>query len=895
MSIDVGARFGSLEITALLGKGGMGEVYRARDTKLKRDVAIKTLPDEFSHDADRLNRFQREAEVLASLNHPNIAAIYDLQEAEGARFLVLELVEGQALADRIQQGPIPVDEALQIAKGICEALEAAHEQGIVHRDLKPANIKITPEGRVKVLDFGLAKAMEQSPATTLSNSPTLMSVAASNAGVILGTAGYMSPEQAKGKTVDRRADVWAFGVVLYEMLTGRMLFSGETVPETMAFVMTKEPDWAALPKETPLRLRELLRRCLIKESRSRIRDIGDVRIALEEGFSQTEAPQPQKNAVPWMLAVGVSLVAGVAMWASLRGAPAALLPLVRLSIDPPGFAMTPELTAKGPSIALSPDGTRLVYTARGPDGRLRLHTRPLDQEQVTLLAGTEDAYNPFFSPDGQWIAFFTPGKLKKVALVGGAVVDLCDAPAGYGGSWGDDDNIIAALNPVGGLSKISANGGRIQPLTQLKTDNQETVHRFPQVVSGADAVLFTANSNRQGDLENAQIEVQSLRTGDRRTLLTGGSYGRYVPSGHLVFMRQGVLYAAPMDGRRMILTGPAAPAVESVASSANYGFAQLDVSRSGTLVYVRGRTTNQTLVWLEGGGRVQPLRTAPAVYSGPPRFSPDGKRLAVGVSEGGNTDVWTYDWERDTLTRLTFTPGRDFYPVWSPDGSHIAFSSSRDGKPENLYWMRADGAGEAIRLTESKNSETAFSFSPDGTQLAFAELGRPTNWDLWTLPLQDPRSNQGKFGKPEVFLQTASDERWPMVSPDGRWLAYGSDESGRFEIYVRRFPGPGGKWQISTEGGERPIWSKTRPELFYRNSKGMMVASYTVSGEAFGAVKAQVWAEKKDLSLDYDLTPDGTRFAVIEAGSTDETSRPQLTFLLNFFDELRRIAPPSKK
>jgi len=872
----------------------MGEVYRARDTKLDREVAIKVLPAALAQDAERLARFEREAKALAALNHPNIAQIYGVED----RALVMELVPGESL-----KGPLPIGTALNYAKQIADALEAAHDKGIVHRDLKPANIMVTPEGVVKVLDFGLAAIPQPSAgdAPNPADSPTL-TISPTRIGMILGTAAYMSPEQAAGKPVDKRADIWSFGVVLWEMLTGKRLFDSETISHTLADVLRAPIDFSCLPRETPGKVRELLKRCLDRNVKNRLQAIGEARILLEETLRGSESQEVETRAASprhWWLwpgfAAPVAIIAAVALWAPWRGSRPAGQPLIRLSIDPPWFAVTPGLTARGASMALSPDGTHIAYTGRGADGKLRLYMRSLDQEQVAPLAGSEDSYDPFFSPDGQWIAFFTPGKLKKAALLGGGAVVLCDAPAGYGGSWGDDGNIIAALNPVGGLSRVPAGGGTVRPATELKAENKEAVHRFPQVLPGAHAVLFTAHSSQRNGFDEATIEVESLKTGERKTLLQGGYYGRYVPSGYLLYVRQGVLYAAPMDANRLVLTGPAAPVVEAVAANTSSGFAQMDFSRSGTLVYERGTPAGEILVWLDGNGHTQTLRATSAEYSGPPRFSPDGRRLAISVAESGKVAIWVYDWERDTMTRLTFTEGGyDYYPVWSPDGKHILFGSGTRGEAESLYWMRADGAGEAVRLTNSKNRQTPFSISPDGKRLAFAELSPHTNWDLWTLAIDDGGSDHPKSGKPEPFLQTVSDERWPMISHDGQWLAYGSDESGRFEVYVRRFPGPGGKWQISTGGGERPIWSKNGRELFYRSNEGMMAASYTASGAAFVAGKPRIWAGKNDLSVDYDLAPDGKRFAVVEAAMPEQAGAVQLTFLLNFFDELRRRVPTGK-
>ncbi len=890
MSLAPGARLGPYQILAPIGAGGMGEVYRAKDTKLRREIALKVLPDSFASDPARMARFQREAQVLASLNHPNIAAIYGLEESNGVRALVMELVEGPTLGERIGGRPMPLEEALPIAKQIAEALEYAHEKGIIHRDLKPANVKLTADGHVKVLDFGLAKALEI-PAQAACNpsiSPTL-TLDGTRAGVILGTPAYMAPEQARGAVLDKRADIWSFGVVLYEMLTGKQPFARSTVSDTLAAVLREEPDLTQVPAQA----QKLLRRCLDKNSKRRLRDIGEAKILLEE--APPEAAIAPRSGLGWKASAGALAVGLVIIsWVAWHAPRPVSQPLTRLSVELQEFALTSEAVAPGASIALSPDGRRIVYRGRGADDTFRLYTRPLDQEQAAPLAGTEGAYGPFFSADGQAVGFFAGGKLKKISVERGGVVVLCDAALGVGGSWGEDGNIIAALNKASILSRIPSEGGSVRPVTELKPAEKELGHFWPEVLPGAQAVLFTTLPTT--DLfEEATIEAQSLQTGERKALVRGGYYGRYVPSGHLLYMHQGTLYAAPMNVKRLELTGSATPVVEEVMSDPNFGFAQVDFSRSGTLVYVRGKPARQTLVWLDSTGQTQPLRGTAAEYNGNVRFSPDGKRLVASVTEGGNDNLWVYEWERDTMTRLTFTTGSDSFPVWSPDGQHIAFGSTRDGGLVNLYWMRADGAGEAVRLTESKNAQAPSSFSPDGKHLAFSEFDPQTNVDLWTLPLGEMESDRPKPGKPEPFLVTPQDERRPMISPDGRWLAYDSNESGRYEVYVRPFPGPGGKWQVSARGGDHQIWSAKSSELFYRSSEGLMVASYTTNGAAFVARKPRLWSAKKDLGTFFDLAPDGKRFAMVQAEALAQNGSPHVTFLMNFFDELRRRAPTGDK
>jgi Tol biopolymer transport system component len=893
MPLSTGTRLGPYEIRAAIGAGGMGEVYRATDTKLRRDVALKVLPTAFVRDSDRMARFGREAQMLAALNHPNIAAIYGVEESGGVRALVMELVEGPTLADRIAGGPIPVEESLRIARQIAEALEYAHEKGVIHRDLKPANVKVTFEGVVKVLDFGLAKAVSDDPAVSdPSLSPTL-TIGATQAGVILGTAAYMSPEQAHGRTADRRADIWSFGAVLYEMLTAKLAFTGESVSDTLASVLKLEPDWNALPAATPAAIRKLLRQCLTKDRKQRLQAIGDARIAIDDYLANPSAEpvieQRSRAKLPWVVAATLSVLLILALGAWWRATRPEAKPLIRLNVE-----MGPDAILTGiggPHAVISPDGTRLVYRIRGADGKPRLATRALDQSQAIPLVGTESATVPFFSPDGQWVGFFADGKLKKILAQGGGVVTLCDAPNPRGASWGDDDNIVAALDSASGLSIVSSSGGSAHPLTQLNKEKRETTHRFPQVLPEAKAVLFVASATT-GNYDDASIEVQSLKTGARKTLQRGAYFGHYLPSGHLIFMRQGVLFGAPLNLDRLELYGTPLPVLEDVPAGAESGTAHFHFSQTGTVVYRSGRGAieGRAIFWLEDLGKVRPLRTNLAVYTSP-RFAPDGRRLAVTLLQNGKTDVWIYDLDRDTMSRLTSAPGNNHSPIWTPDGKHIVFGSTGKG----MSWIRADGAGEARLLTESSDLQEPASFAPDGKRLAFVDRASGTGYDIWTLPIQSGDSDNPQAGKPEPFLVTTQTENYPAFSPDGHWLAYAS---GGLDVFVRPFPGPGGKWQISTGGGAYPIWSPKAHEIFYRAADGrIMVTTYTVKGDSFLADKPRVWSERRlqesGTAPSLDISPDGKRFAVLLAPDAVDEQKPttQMIFLFNFFDELRRRVP----
>jgi serine/threonine-protein kinase len=900
MTLAPGARFGPYEIVSQIGKGGMGVVYRARDARLARDVAIKVLPGEFASDPGRLARFEREARLLASLNHPNVASVYGFEESEGVRALVMELVEGATLADRIAEAPIPLEDALPIAKQIAEGLEYAHEQGIVHRDVKPANVKVRPDGTVKVLDLGLAKALhERAPPQDASSSPTLSAMETA-AGVILGTAAYMSPEQVKGRGVDRRADVWAFGAVLYETLSGRRPFPGEDPTETMAAVLRAEPDWSLLPSDLPSSIRVLLERCLTKDPRERLQAIGEARILLSRPLaSPTTMAEPaafRRTALPWALA-GVGLLAALF---SLGREPSRPGTVVRMSAELGADASL--FLDRGTGAILSPDGAVLAFTARATEeAPSRLYVRRLDQLHARALSGTDGAMSPFFSPDGSSIGFFADGKLKKVPTIGGTVVALADALQDRGGSWAEDGTIVFAPTDRVPLYAVPSEGGRPEAVTRL--DEAEMTHRWPQLLPEGNAVLYTAHG-RAGDYDGAVIVAQALRGGKRIVVQEGGYHGRYARSGHLLYIHEGVLYAVPFDAERLSTTGVPRPVLEDVFSDSTMATAQFALSNEGALVYVPGADLGgETVIdWLNREGNVRPLRAVPGDYRNL-RVSPDGTALAMDVSANGQRDVWAFDWERGTMSRLTFDPGEDVQPIWARGGRGIIYSSTREGQAQNLYLQSADGSGQVERLSESKNQQLASSWHPTMEVLAFHENAADTSWDILTLALEGSEADGWKPSAPRIFLNTPYSERDATFSPDGRWLAYQSNESGRYEIYVQPFPGGGGKQQVSVEGGHFPVWSSNGRELFYMTEvMSFMVVAYDVEGGSLRFDKPQLWSGGTNLYpgsprifRNFDLHPDGSRLAVLRTPTeSKEVERDHVTLVFNFFNELRKVAPEDR-
>ena len=857
----------------------MGEVYQARDTKLDRDVALKVLPESFARNPDLLARFEREAKTLASLNHPNIAHLYGLEESGGVLAIIMELAPGPTLGALIKQGPVPMEEALRIAHQISDALEAAHDNGVIHRDLKPANVKITPDGVVKLLDFGLAKAMDaERPHADPDNSPTL-TMGATKEGAILGTAGYMAPEQIRGTPADKRADIWAFGVVLYELLTGKKAFTGGTSTDILAASLRAELDWGALPENTPAGVQRLLERCLERDRRKRLRDIGDAWL-VAEGTAGVAAG-PGRRVWPWIALAGVLCAAlMMALWKR----PAVDAPVRRLNVVLGSEVNLP--VARGPAVILSPDGGRIVYISSGKSETRQLYTRRLDQAEARVMEGTEEADAPFFSPDGLWIGFFAGKKLKKAAVEGGSPVTLSDAPLERlsSGSWGEGDQILATVGT--GLALVPASGGSPQMVTKPAAGE---LHRWPQLLPGGKWAVFTSNTTAYAD--SGVVEAVSVASGERRVLHRNGSFGRYVAGkkgGFLTWVYSGTLYAAEMDRERMEVTGAARPVLEGVAFSDAPGGAQISFANDGTLLYIPQKAASvSTIVWLDAMGRMEPLLAKPGSYSFP-AVSPDGKQLAFLQRTGGNTDIWIHELERAVPRRMTFTPESEYVFVWTPDQKWILYSMGKQ-----IRAVRTDGSAEPVVIFESKSFVFLHAISRDGRWLAFCVQGVSTANDLWTASLEGT-AEELKVVNAKPFNASPFVEIYAGFSPDGKWLAYASDESGVMEIYVRPFPSGNGKYQASSGGGLAPVWAGNGRELYYRSEEDqLMVVDYKSSGGSLSFSRPRVWSERKipggNNLRNFSPAPDGKRFAVVMAAEGPDPRRNnEVVFLENFAGELRK-------
>jgi Tol biopolymer transport system component len=892
MSLAAGARLGPYEITALLGAGGMGEVYRARDTKLDRDVALKVLHESFSHDSDRLARFQREAKVLAALNHPNIAHIHGLEESSGISALVMELVEGDDLAQRLTRGAIPIEEALPIAKQIAEALEAAHDQGIIHRDLKPANIKLRPDGAVKVLDFGLAKAFDPvaSPVGAVSMSPTL-SIHATQVGIILGTAAYMAPEQARGRTVDRRADIWAFGCILYEMLSGKRPFEDEDVSMTLSKVLQREPDFDALPSTVPARVVQVIRLCLRKDPKQRVGDIRDVRLALEGAF-ETDAPPTATSAtssasgrrLAWTAFAPVAVLAAALAIPTVRHLVEAPpdLRVVNTTILPPEGAEF-DFGGQYALPALSPDGTRIVFGARA-NGKVELWVRRLDSPTAQLLPGTENASIPFWSPDSRWVAFGQENKLKKIDIQGGPPVGVADFPAALrGGSWNKDGIILVGLNAQGPILRVPAVGGMVAPAASLDKGQEELSQRRPWFLpDGRHFIYYTRVPG-----SDMPVSVGSLdEPGKPGKVVAQAQSSVVYAQGHLLYVRDNTLMAQPFDVDRLETTGEAVPVAERISTVSTSRYAAFTVSPDGSLVYLADVFGGQSrLVWKDRQGTLLGNLGEPTGAISDVELSPDGKRVATAITGATNSDIWIYDVSRELPSKFTFDGRSHSAPMWSPDGDTVYYTAVLSGTFD-LVRQALDGSSREETLLTDSVSKIGSSVSPDGMSLVYNANSSSRPPTLFVLPLAHLKGSAKP--EPHAFLQTAFFEASGRFSPDGQWVVYSSQESGPVQVYTASFPSSGRKSQISAGGGLRARWGKDGKEIFYATRDGQLMAAEIIPSNGrleVGKVQKLFDGIVMGRGYTYDVSADSQKFLVVDDGVT--TVR-RLTLLQNWTTSLRK-------
>jgi Tol biopolymer transport system component len=888
MALSTGTRLGPYEILGALGAGGMGEVYKARDTRLDRIVAIKILPDSLAGSARFRERFDREARAISQLDHPHICALYDVGEQAGTAYLVMQYVEGETLANRLAKSALPLDQTLKTAIEIASALDKAHRAGIVHRDLKPGNIMLTKAG-AKLLDFGLAKLKQEAAhASPLSQLPT-MKGATTAEGTILGTVQYMAPEQIEAGEVDARTDIFAFGAVVYEMATGKKAFEGRTSASVMARILEVDPpSMASLQPMTPPALDHVVKKCLAKEPDKRWHDASDLTDELTwiaEVGSQAGMRAPvvhrrdSGERVAWAVAALAVVIAALGISVAYFRSSPAETPAVHFTIG------APERGTFSPDfgfLTVSPDGTKLAFIARDATGKSQLWIRALDSATARLLPGTENPNQPFWSPDSRFLGFFADGKLKKIGVSGGPAQTLAQTTLGSG-TWSRGGVVLFSMGAQGAIYRVSAAGGETTLVTMLDTARQENGLYWPCFLPDGKHFLYFA---RNLNAANSAIYVGSLDSREKKLVLNSSSNPVYVPPGHLLFNRTGTLMAQPFDAERLQLTGEAVPIAEGVqfASSATGSRANFAASENGVLAYRAGGSAPQRrLVWVSRNGAEQPLPGPVRAYQ-QPRLSPDGRRVAVQILEQGN-QIWLYDLARDTLTRLTFEGSENAVPLWTPDGRRIAFYSIRGG-PRNIFWQMADGTGGLERLTAGEYVQTPNSWSPDGQLLAFHEVAPTTGRDIWVFRLSDRKALP--------FLRTPFNEGAARFSPDGHWLAYTSDESGRPEIYAQPYPGPGGKWQISTEGGTEPMWNRNQRELFYRNGDKMMAAEITTQ-PSVSASRPQVLFEKPYVRTQfpntlpyYDVSRDGQRFVMVKEG--EQVSAP-IEVVLNWTEELKRRVP----
>jgi Tol biopolymer transport system component len=883
----------------------MGEVYRAEDVRLGREVAVKVLHELTSDNPEYRSRFEREARVLASLNHPNIATLHGLEEVGDQTLLEMELVPGETLAERIGRGPMPADETLPIFKQIAQALGAAHERGIIHRDLKPSNVKVTPEGRVKVLDFGLAKAFESDRPETSSNAA--MFTTTTQRGLILGTAAYMSPEHVRGKTLDRRTDIWAFGCMYYEALTGRPPFASETISDTLALVLREEPDWRPL-SPAPVAVQRLIKRCLKKDPASRLHDIADAALEIEDAVAESAplvVPVPGRE--PYRVSRRRTLIGAAAALVAIGAIVAALVWLPRFqsrSDDGTVSRLTIPLPA-GQEIAqgglapltISPDGARIVFTSVPREGRSQLYSRALDRYESTAIAGTEGASAPFFSPDGRWIGFFANGMLQRVSTDGGVALRICETPSVLSASWGSDDTIVfAGAATPGGLWRVAAGGGTPERITTVDAATNEVQHAYPRHLPNGD-VLFGVITDRGWHLATVTLATKQVRALGQPG--SGGAGAQYLQTGHVLYASAGGLVAVPFNPNTGV-TGSPLPLRERPEIDPS-GSAAFAVSESGTLVYVPRAASLpvRSLVFVDRGGQARLVSETRAAYEHP-RFSKDGRRIVVAIASDNGSDIWIYELDGGRRTVLT-RGGVNRFPIWAPDGLHVTFQSARSGSA-TLYSRSLDAVGEPeplIRLSDSSgaarslagvlpgtvplftasNPHVPMSWAPSDKSLAFDERKPSAERDIWILPPQ---------GDPTPFLMTPFDEFAPAFSPDGKWLAYVSDESGRAEVYVQPYPGPGAKWAVSTDGGTEPAWSKDGSELYFRH-RDQLVAVAIPAGTEFRAGRSSSLFESRYETIegarDYDVSPEGKGFVMIRSEGAAEPGR--INVVLKWFSELR--------